>query len=158
MDWLSQGIVTSLRLPSHNTRWTSLHSVMTYDTNTILAAVIHLFYIIFLPSDTLIWRPKPLGWEQYQPHSSVVCHNDTWCTVQRKNFTGIYAHRIHQKPNLIWWNASINLFLYYINLLKSTGYVMHQQFNIQQLYALPTLHLCVLYLSQNKQRLVPHIT
>ena len=39
--------------------------------------------------------------------------------------------------------------------LKPTGYVMHQQFNIQQLYALPTLYLCVLYLSENKQRLVP---
>ena len=32
---------------------------------------------------------------------------------------------------------------------------MHQQFNIQQLYALPTLYLCVLYLSENKQRIVP---
>ena len=32
---------------------------------------------------------------------------------------------------------------------------MHHQFNIQQLYALPTLYLCVLYLSENKQRLVP---
>ena len=42
-----------------------------------------------------------------------------------------------------------------INLVKPTGYVMHQQFNIQQLYALPTLYLCVLYLSENKQRLVP---
>ena len=42
-----------------------------------------------------------------------------------------------------------------INLLKPTGHVMHHQFNIQQLYALPTLYLCVLYLSQNKQRLVP---
>ena len=42
-----------------------------------------------------------------------------------------------------------------INLLKPTGYVMHHQFNIQQLYALPTLYLCVLYLSENKQRLVP---
>ena len=42
-----------------------------------------------------------------------------------------------------------------LNLLKPTGYVMHhQQFNIQQLYALPTLYLCVLYLSENKQRLV----
>jgi len=39
--------------------------------------------------------------------------------------------------------------------LKSTGYVMHHQFNIQQLYDLPTLCLCVLYLSENKQRLVP---
>ena len=37
-----------------------------------------------------------------------------------------------------------------INLLKPTGHVMHQQFNIQ-----PTLYLCVLYLSENKQRLVP---
>jgi ABC-type uncharacterized transport system permease subunit len=73
----------------------------------------------------------------------------------------------------------------HVNLLKPTGYVMHHQFNhliaelnpicyllalsgahhflhvsrlrvnIQQLYALPTLHLCVLYLYENKQRLVP---
>jgi hypothetical protein len=42
-----------------------------------------------------------------------------------------------------------------INLLQPTGYVMHQQFNVQQLYILPTLYLCVLYLSENKQRLVP---
>jgi len=32
---------------------------------------------------------------------------------------------------------------------------MHQQFNIQQLYALPTLYLGVVYLSANKQRPVP---
>ena len=44
---------------------------------------------------------------------------------------------------------------WYINLLKPTGYVMHQQFNIQQLYVLPTPYLCVSYLSENKQRLVP---
>jgi len=42
-----------------------------------------------------------------------------------------------------------------VNLLRPTGYVMHHQFNIQQLYALPILYLCVLYLSENKQRLVP---
>jgi len=41
-----------------------------------------------------------------------------------------------------------------INLLNATGYVMHHQFNTQQLYALPKLYLCVLYLSENKQRLV----
>ena len=49
--------------------------------------------------------------------------------------------------------------LYCFNLLKPAGHVMHHQFNIQQLYvqelyALPTLYLCVLYLSQHKQRLV----
>ena len=42
-----------------------------------------------------------------------------------------------------------------LTIKKPTGHVMHQQFNIQQLYALPTLYLCVLYLSENKQRLVP---
>jgi len=45
--------------------------------------------------------------------------------------------------------------IYVSNLLEPTGHVIHQQFNIQQLYALPTLYLCVLYLSENKQRLVP---
>ena len=43
----------------------------------------------------------------------------------------------------------------HLNLLKPTGHVMHQQFNIQQLYVLPTLYLCVLYLSENKQQVVP---
>ena len=41
---------------------------------------------------------------------------------------------------------------------KPTGHMMHQQFNIQQLYVLPTLYLRVLYLSENKQRLVPLIS
>jgi hypothetical protein len=36
-----------------------------------------------------------------------------------------------------------------VNLLKPTVYVMHQQFNIQHLDFLPTMHLSVLYLSQN---------
>jgi len=50
------------------------------------------------------------------------------------------------------------LVLQNFNILKPTGHVMHQQFNTQQLYALPTLYLYVLYLPQNKQRLVPNIT
>ena len=43
----------------------------------------------------------------------------------------------------------------FLNLLKPNGHAMHQQFNIQEPYVLPTLYLCVLYLSENKQRLVP---
>jgi len=46
-------------------------------------------------------------------------------------------------------------FKIYFNILKPISYVAHHQFNIQQLYILPTLYLCVLYLSENKQRLVP---
>jgi len=57
--------------------------------------------------------------------------------------------RIHRQ------NCKISNKISNVNLLKPTGYVMHQQFNIQQLYALPTLYLCVLYLSENKQLLVP---
>jgi len=37
------------------------------------------------------------------------------------------------------WEQTAIISLYNINLLKPTGLVMHQQFNIQQLYALPTL-------------------
>jgi hypothetical protein len=48
----------------------------------------------------------------------------------------------------------VSLFVKF-NLLKPNGYMMHRQFNIQKLYALPTLYLCVLYLSENKLRLVP---
>jgi hypothetical protein len=41
-----------------------------------------------------------------------------------------------------------------INLLKPTGHVMHHhQFNIKQLYALPTLCLYVLYLSEKNSDL-----
>jgi len=42
-----------------------------------------------------------------------------------------------------------------LNFLKPTSHVKHHQFNIQQLYPLPTLYLYVLYLSENKQQLVP---
>ena len=45
--------------------------------------------------------------------------------------------------------------LFHLTLIKPTGNLMYQQFNIQQFYTLPTLYLCVLYLSENKQRLVP---
>ena len=55
---------------------------------------------------------------------------------------------VKQLSHFIIWNVLINI-------LKGEGHVMYQQFNIQQLYALPTLYLCVLYLSENKQRLVP---
>ena len=53
------------------------------------------------------------------------------------------------------YNCPLNVQLQFFNLLQPTGHVMYHQFNIQQLYALPTLYLCVLYLSENKQRLVP---
>jgi hypothetical protein len=53
--------------------------------------------------------------------------------------------------------ASTKLTAYILDLNWHNGHVMHQQFNIQQLYALPTLYSSVLYLSKNKQRLLPLI-
>ena len=59
----------------------------------------------------------------------------------------------HQKFNLL--KPAGHVMHQQFNRLNPTGHVMHQQFNIQQLYVLPTLYLFVLYLSENKQRLVP---
>jgi hypothetical protein len=36
-----------------------------------------------------------------------------------------------------------------VNILKPTGHVMHQQFNIQQFYVLPTLYVFCIYLRTN---------
>ena len=66
----------------------------------------------------------------------------------------VYGFRQYHNWTLFLYLFSLNRTEEF-NLLKPTGYVMHHQFNIQQLYALPTLYLCVLYLSANKQRLVP---
>jgi hypothetical protein len=53
--------------------------------------------------------------------------------------------------------SQILSYLGLINLLKPTGYVMYHQFNIQQFYICPH-RIYVLYLPQNKQRLLPHTT
>jgi hypothetical protein len=63
----------------------------------------------------------------------------------------VYELAVHE----VLQSKNLTLDSFMINHLKPTGYVMHHQFNIQQLYALPTQYLRVLYLSENKQRLVP---
>jgi len=77
-------------------------------------------------------------------------------TEFRDKISGVVAYRFKQDRNSNFKakQPSVHPFKI-INLLKPTGHVIHQQFNIQQLYALPTLYLCVLYLSENKQWLVP---
>ena len=75
--------------------------------------------------------------------------------VTRQRPVSAYKERILQRDMTNRDAINCNITRMYLNPLKPTGHVMHQQFNIQQLYALPTLYLCVLYLSENKQRLVP---
>jgi hypothetical protein len=70
-----------------------------------------------------------------------------WELLRKHEETNVDRNR-STKPSVMYVAPSLNF-------LKSTGYVMYHQFNIQQMYALPTLYLYVLYLSENKQRLVP---
>ena len=72
---------------------------------------------------------------------------------QQFNLLKPTGHVMHQQLNIL--KPTAHVMHQQFNLLKPAGYVMHQQFNIQQLYVLPTLYLCVLYLSEKKQRLVP---
>jgi hypothetical protein len=46
----------------------------------------------------------------------------------------------------------------YINILKPSGNFTTTRFNIKKFYVVPTLRLCVLYGSQNKQQLLPYKT
>ena len=75
----------------------------------------------------------------------------------KKKLQNLKRTRLLKKYN-IEKKENLDKLIAELNLLKPTGYVMHQQFNIQQLYALPTLFLCVLYSAENKQRLVPLIS
>jgi hypothetical protein len=68
----------------------------------------------------------------------------------------VYELKMFQVKHFTSGIHRTNFRLIIINILNPTGhYMYHHQFNIQQLYALPTLYLYVLYLSDNKQRLVP---
>ena len=59
------------------------------------------------------------------------------CTVSKTSKKTLKRLKPHPKQNSVTSRKTLN----------PTGHVMHQQFNIQQLYALPTPYLCVLYLS-----------
>jgi len=69
--------------------------------------------------------------------------------------------RVNPLLSTACWNcqrANSNVMETRLNHFNAYWLRDHHQFNIQQLYALPTLYLCVLYLSENKQRLVPLTT
>ena len=58
------------------------------------------------------------------------------CTLSSLDLLGVFCCQYE----------SACFFLKMFNLLKPIGYVMHQQFNIQQLYVLPTLYLCFVFI------------
>jgi hypothetical protein len=54
-------------------------------------------------------------------------------------------------------NVTLNSRINSINILKPYSYLLHSRFNIQEKYFLPTLYLCVLFLSRYKQQCLPYI-
>jgi len=92
---------------------------------------------------------KRNSWTHYFYNILRTVHHNLQCTF-------IYQQRCTTCTVLIFSHISVLVPTRFgVKPLQPTGHVMHKQCNIQQLYALPTLYLWVLYLSENKQRLVP---
>jgi len=65
------------------------------------------------------------------------------CTVQKKN-----THT-QNRTDLEFRHFLAIIFSNIFNSLKPTGHVMHQHFNIQQMYALPhTVFMCFVFISE----------
>jgi hypothetical protein len=76
---------------------------------------------------------------------------DLYLTTQHSQQTNIYAPGGNQTHDLSR-RAAADLRHQFLKLylLKPTGHVMHHQFNIQQLYALPTLFICFIFIWEQK--------
>ena len=98
--------------------------------------------------------PNEPIWVNINMSDNIRCKHQTTNLYQNQFIT--FKTMINVSVTTAWWvlklgmeekppirRIAANIF----NLLK------HQQFNIQQLYALPTLYLCVLYLSEKNSDL-----
>ena len=134
------------------------NTVHTNTTHKIYTSVFSLLHV----SATYI---DPHQVDKYRYRKRSATEEQFFCTTFPSVPIFFHLMLVNTYDRNMQWNIKTNVqspcvvfvwtVLLIINLLKPTGYVMHHQFNIQQLYALPTLYLCVLYLSENKERLVP---
>ena len=113
---------------------------------------------IFCTHPDCSWGPPSLLYDMYQISLREVKRPDRGAdrqlpsSAQAKERVQLYFYSVQA---FMVCSSKVHCTFQLFNLLKPTSHVMHQQFNIQQLYVLPTLYLLVLYLSENKQRLVP---
>ena len=129
--------------------------ILTSQKHYIHGQILHLISVTLLCRRTSQTLPT-LG----TPHllQTLNSHSDfSVCTTALLLYVAVHTVSVtlYYLPYTYLFFISMLKLYQFFNLLKPTGHVMHQQFNIQQLYVLPTLYLCVLYLSENKQRLVP---
>jgi hypothetical protein len=99
--------------------------------------------------------PQHIILKHAQPPFLRQCERASFTPIQnnRRNYSSMYLplyifgyrtrrHKILNQmiANIPWLQSALSFVLngiWFFNLLKPTGYVMHHQFNIQQLYVLP---------------------
>jgi hypothetical protein len=83
----------------------------------------------------------------------IICKSLCHCERRKHGSIGLYIRSDICHRNLFPERGRKfkDFLVHSINLLKPTGYVMHHQFNIQQLYTLPTVYLFIfcIYLRTN---------
>ena len=92
-------------------------------------------------------------WSLYVPHSGHYIYRTvvTICTAQWSVYVPHSGHYMYRTVVTIC-TAQLSLYV------PLSGHYIYHQFNIQQLYVLPTqLYLCVLFGSQNKEPLFSYI-
>ena len=69
--------------------------------------------------------------------AGLCCANTAQCTVQKTQ---------NLLTDLDFRHSLAILFNKLFNILKPAGHVMHHQFNIQQMYDLPTIFMCFVFI------------
>jgi hypothetical protein len=111
------------------------------------------------------WRPRHCNpykrrkhlaqWQGQLVFTAYKCIDNVWAQfwfhwmLKASHFAVKTCCADHHEAYIVTLKSSHTDLSRSFNLLKSTGYVMHKKFNIQQFQALPTLYLCVLCLSEN---------
>ena len=88
-------------------------------------------------------------------HLFLIYHNPYWGWCLWDSHCLSFSHTHFHSVTSSSFNPSIIDAVDYRLTLWSPLIMYTNRFNIQQLYVLPTLYIFVLYLSENKQRLVP---
>ena len=117
--------------------------------------------IIFSASSWLILRNKYIEMHGQQ---NIKKKKNTKCVDFSVTFTfnALSFVRVRFDTGRVWLSPAgrgherFLLSIFQVNLLKPTGYVMYHQFNIQQLYALPTLYLCFVFIWEQTATYAPY--
>jgi len=136
-------LTTSLRVAEQTVlnRWTELHGV-TYSSH-VTVLVPHVAPGLSLENPT------------FCPRSVFMCFVWIW---EQTAIISLYSTNwlVFITEIVFTTRYGLNLRVTYINPSKPSGHYMYHQFDTQQFYVLPTVYLCILSESQNKQRLFPY--